>query len=268
MSAEVSNFQIAIRSTVSLYKDVLLDAGRGFKKNWYVPFIHLGYLVLLSFIAQIAGLFGGIVGGLILGMVLCVFLSSYFSTVDSAVQKETVALKYLKNEALTFFSPMISVLFALFLLNFVIHVAFGDSLPPMFHLVIALAIAILLNPLPEAIIYHEGSAMHSFQACFEFIKENFLEWFFPAAVIFVPLYLLSPEASLSALIYFITTNPLYIAESLMLTLGGSLNFVTLGLFAVPMLFVMYFVFIFRSLLYRRLVSSTRRKRIYQYRYGS
>ncbi len=269
MSSVDKEVKVIFIITMRLYLETFREAAQGFVTNWFVPLVHIGYLFLLGICVTIAQMFGGgLIGSLILGMVLCVFLASYFSTVLAGIENNRVNVKELWQDMGELFSPMISVLFALFIFKLVVGFGAGPSTPQWIHATIGLFLAVLLNPLPEVITYNQGTALYSFQVCFEFIKENFIEWFVPFLFFLLPLYFIYPDSFLDVTIYFMTKNPLFIVESFLMAFGGSIAFSSFGLVTLPVLFIMYFIFIFRGVLYKKLATSTRRKRKYQYQYES
>jgi len=205
-----------------------------------------------------------------MGMLFAVILGSYFFTVSAAVQQEKVELREVWERGLEFFYPVLSVLFAFFLINIASSMVFPGEQATWLRMIISLLITVLLNPIPEVIYIHPGSLGEMFGRSFEFIRENFIEWFLPAGILLLPFSIINFDLMLTLLLELSTKNPFLLLESVIQLFSvfvispGSL-FSTAPLLLIFMA-LMYFIFVFRGCLYQKLATSTRRKRIYSERH--
>ncbi|MCB0325375.1 MAG: hypothetical protein KDD69_17450 [Bdellovibrionales bacterium] len=262
-----SDTVILVQSTLKLYRDAITEAAAGVLLNWRLLGLHFCYLLLFAVLAPIAGMFGGLAGGFLVGMVLALVLGNYLATVSAAVQKERLQYREAFERGMELFSPLISVLFALFLLNLLLGFVLKGPESMWIRASINLFITVLFNPIPE-VIYHRGGLMGElFAESLEFVKENFIEWFLPALLFVLPLLLLSSEAVLPTVLFVLTTNPLYLIERLLMHFSSPGLLLLEAPLVALVLAILYFLMTVRGVLYGKLATSSRRKRIYQARQG-
>lgn len=259
------------KATLAVYAVSAKEAWRGFAKNWRLPLLHVVLIVPLSFLfknSAFSFMFGGWAGGLIIGMVFAFVLAGYLATVRAAATNEHLLLDEIWSETIGLFSPLISVLFLIFLASFVLGMVF----PPAVVL-LNIAIAIVLNPAPEGIIHGRGCSScgglgtEIVVDCFDFVRENFFEWFIPWVVLLLLLF--APIFGTSMVFgMLLSVSPISLVQSVFsfLSIDNLLHPVSLVLI-IAFLYALYFVFVFRAVLYLKLASSTRRKRVYQYEAG-
>ncbi len=262
-----SEAAILCKAMLEIYRRVLLEAfTRCLKHSRYLIF-HFGYFVVVAFCSGIAASVGGLAGGFILGLFLAVILGSYFLTISLAVQDETASLKELAQRSFELFAPVINVLFALFIVKILGQFVFAAPQTQWLAKVVNLLITILLNPIPEMVYQRPSGVMEMATDSFEFVKENFVEWFLPLFVLLLPIFLLLPFSLTDTLIFFTTTNAFDLLEILFLNFAQPSLFFSFALYYLLFIFFTYFFFVFRGLLFNELSSSSRRKRIYQARMG-
>ncbi len=263
-----SDFSLLIQATLKIYQESLLDAFRGVSRNWRMILVHLLYLVLIGLLIPLSMMFGSLAGSFILGLFFAVLLGHYLMTVSGAVEGDVLYFEEAKSRAFELFSPTLSALFALFIIQILSSSLFGTPEKYWLRTCVGLFVTVLFNPIPE-VIYHRPSTMtEMFATSFEFIRENFVEWFFPVVVFLLPIFLFMPsDMAVSLMLGYFTSDPLHIISSVFLSFGGVLNV----LLSLPLLLVMvtllYFLMVFRGQLYTRLSGSTRRKRVYQQRHS-
>lgn len=261
----LSDLNLLLRATLRIYRESLVEALRGCLLNWKMVFVHFLYLVLCSVVMRIALAFGPVAGGFVLGFFLAAVLANYLFTVSSGVRREKVFFGEVWSQGFELFSPTLSVLFCLFILTFVVDRVLSQAdlwLVAVFHLLVA----VLFNPIPEIIYTRPGRVFDMLGESFEFIRENFIEWFLPALILGLPLVLVDPDLAALLGLQFITTNPLHMIEYFLMVFYHPVMLLTVAPLVLAFVFCMYFVFIFRGHLYQRLSTSTRRKRIYQERF--
>lgn len=260
-----ADFTLLIRATAKIYRDSLSRAFQGVVKNWRMLAVHFSYSLLLMAAMPVAGLFGPFAGGFIMGMLLAIILGQYLATVRAAVEGDQLRFSEIKDTIFELFSPVISVLFALWILFLLVEAVFGSPELRWLRAVVALFVTVFFNPIVEIIYCRPSSGPEMFGQSIEFIKENFIEWFLPVFLIGLLLAVVKPGSVVPLAVLLFTTPPLRLIENIFL--AGGAGAVMGNLLAVLLfIFGLYFVLAFRGCLYLALSGSTRRKRIYQERY--
>jgi len=251
-------------ATFRIYKDSLLEAWKGLFSSWKYLLYHIALLLICALAIPLVSLIGGgFVGGFMLGFLLAYLVACYLSTVEAGLRQDKLTFKEMFSEGGQLFSPVISFLFTFFVLSFLFRPLVTASNLWMLK-VLNLLICVFFNPAPEVISTRPGLAMGMFKECYEFIVENFVEWFFPTLLVLLPMLIYSPSLFLNIRILLLTNNPLAVIQSFII---GASNFgviLTGGLLIIPFGIGAYFIFLFRLSLFRKLSTSTRRKRVYQY----
>lgn len=257
--AQGSDLPILFKLTVKLYLSCLIKAGKLFVSKISMIFLQLALVVIFGVLLRLTAPLG-MAGGFIAGLFLAVTLAGYLATIEVAVSEQKITLAELWPLTMQIFSPTLSVLFAFFVLNlllgFVLPGASGQGVLSLLGIVLAVA----MNALPESIYQRGGPVVNLVTDSFLFIKENFLEWFAPYAIIFVPLMFV-PGLRLPLVLL---ENPIFLLQKIFGLLGIFTNIFNVR-YVLIYLAIIFFVFIFRGLLFKELATSTRRKRIYQFK---
>ena len=244
-----------------MYQTALLEAGKAWLTNWRVIFLHIALLLIASIVVPLTMAFG-MAGGFAAGLLLALLVSCYLGSVASAVDNDRLILSEVWPKTAQLFGPVIGVMFIFFLFDML----FGAILQQGFVVaVVGLLMAVLFNVLPEVIYQRTNHSLQLFADSFEFMRENFVEWLVPFIVVGLPLFLISKATAVSLGFMLAMVNPIRLLEFLLLAFHATGNWVSLGVGLCIGLGVVYYVFIFRGVLYRELAASTRRKRIYQER---
>ena len=262
-----TSFRKLITSTLRLYRVALAEAFRGTLKNWYVIFFHLLLIAGIAILTPILSPLGGMAGGFIMGLILALVVASYLSTVAAAVENEKIVWPELWPSACALFSPTISVLFLFFILSLLATMLFQGAGQTWLIAAVYLLLSVLCNPLPEYIYVRGGNGIELFKESFEFVKENFVEWFLPYAVLLFPILLISPALFVHIGMSLAINNPLRLVEMIILMLADPAILLQNTLLLIVFLYLFFFLFVFRGALFKRLATSTRRKRMYQELYS-
>ena len=251
------------KATLRLYLRALRDAARASFSYWQLLIPQLGLLLIAPFLQTVVfSLFGPLAGGFLLGLLLSLFVSYYLVTVRAAVEDDGLTVKESVRRALELFGPVLSILFVLYLLTLLADHALARPEQLWIKLSLSLIIAVVFNPLPEILYIRPAHTFEMFGQSAEFMKENFIEWFLPYAIAAVPVFIVHPHAASGIGLSLIVLNPIYLIQFAFSFLG------TLPLFLLPFIVLCgYFIMIFRGKLFLALSRSTRRKRIYQSRFG-
>ncbi len=182
-----------LTETLALYRNALRKTGRSLVRGWMAMIAVVGFGFLLMVASQIASPLG-MVGGFLLGAVNALLVGATLSLIEQSISP-TGALTFrdIVGSVGHYFWDVIGVGFILWLPLMVLDMTMQTN--PYGQLLsygVFLLLFLLLNPAPE-IIYQvrHGSPLEVFKTSYEFVLENWIEWFLPFAVILFPI-ILSP----------------------------------------------------------------------------
>ncbi len=227
-----------------LYVDALVKALRAISRNLWtliLPVI-LGVLFVAAGII-LGGLGLGIIGGMILALVRAAVFSAYLYFVGEVVSGSQVSLGELKRSFGTYFWSVINLFFIVWIAEFLLAAFLRGAQGAQLLAVLSAVAAIAFNAAPE-VIYQRGTygGIQTLQESWSFLKENWLPWFIPNAPLIVALVALTGAPAIMPPIP---------------TLG-------LGLVLAPLAHV---AMVFRGFLFKDLVGSSHRQRMFRYRNG-
>ena len=229
-----------------LYGDCARKAFAGIGHNAWTLLLPMALAVAMALAGAIASLLG-IIGGFLLGFAAVAVLGSYLYFVSEIVGTGRVHLSELRQSFVGLFWPVMGVAFVVWIARFLLGYALAQNpkagvLSQLFELVVLLLV--LVNPTPE-VIYQRGmsSGLATLQRSFQFIQENWIEWYVPNVL-------------LGAGVWFL--------------LGALSGLGYAGLIAVALAAgaALHWVMVFRGHLYRALDGSTHRQRMFRYRTGA
>jgi hypothetical protein len=152
-------------------------------RAWPVALSTLMYFGILLVAYRLASPFGTQIGGFIVGFVQALCISSYLYLVSRAVDGSKLRFVDLKQSFLALLWDVVGVLFALWVGGLVIGLlaeALGDH-GPFVRAAWGLAVAVLLNPVPE-LIYQGRAPGRTTELLLEsvrFVQSHWIEWFVP-----------------------------------------------------------------------------------------
>jgi hypothetical protein len=259
-----------IRDTAELYRDALQLTGRSFLRGWIIAIAVVVFAVLMLIAAVIARPLG-ILGGFLLGAVNSLLIGATLSLVEQAVlTSRRLIFQDIGTSFGKYFWEVISVGFVLWLpIMLVDKGAASNPYGSLLAAAIFFLLFILLNPAPEVIYQvRPGSPLDVIRLSYEFVVENWMEWFLPLAIVIAPFGLsfffdISQGAGRGALLDFfqILMLPFRLVEAwlgylgLPASVGSGLAVILTPLAAVAIL-------IFRGHLFAALHGSSRRKRAF------
>ncbi|MGD9853184.1 MAG: hypothetical protein AB7T38_18200 [Nitrospirales bacterium] len=264
------------QATLRLYHQTLLSSIQSFKRSWLlIPLIMgfaLGLMVLGSVIAPL-----GMIGGFILGALNALIIgATLYLTEQAVLGARRLTWQDIPASFGQYFWDVISVGFMVwFPLMFLEMGLQTNPYQGLLATAIFFLIFILLNPVPE-VIYQKrnGSAIEVVKDSYDFVVENWIEWFLPFAVAFAPLGLslffdISTQAGRRGGLDFwhLLTLPFSILSQWLSVLGipPNANFVIV-LILTPVLTT--FMLLFRGHLFANLNKSSHRLRAFQTRQSS
>lgn len=125
----------------------------------------------------------GIVGGLILSLVTIALYSSYLYFVSGLVSSAKVSFSEIRGSFGGLFWPVMGVAFVVWIGNLVVgllteRLPEGGTVRLLFQL--AVVLLVLVNPTPEVIYDRAGhSGLETLKRSFDFVQENWIEWYLP-----------------------------------------------------------------------------------------
>jgi hypothetical protein len=254
------DWKVLISSTLELYQQAAKEAWEKGSHSWWVgllPFLYGPIFFLCSrFTAPL-----GIIGGLITGLVLAMCVSSYLYFIAGVVSGSRMHLGELGESWRPHFGSVINILFFLFILQTVLALLTppGDATAMMLASLIELILLVILNPIPEIIYQGRSEGFAMLQESVDFLRSSGIEWFLPfvalaiVSAFFLPMPILEGPLQFGRLTFPATT-------------GGVSSGSFVGLLGAAMSgFLLFFLMVFRGLLFRALSSGTRRQRLFRAR---
>jgi hypothetical protein len=229
----------------------------------------LAQILITSILGQL-----GMVGGLILGAVNALTIGATLSLTEEAIRGgRRLHWHNIPQSMGQYFWDVISVGFMVwFPLLFLEMGLQANPYQPLIATAVFFLIFVLLNPVPEVIYQsRKGSALEIVQESYEFVLENWIEWFLPVAITLAPFGLsfffqISSQAGRRGGLDFwhLITLPFTVLSQWLSLLGLSSNagFIIV-LLVTPIATV--FMLLFRGHLFAALHRSSRRQRMFQSR---
>lgn len=261
------------QATLRLYQQALLASIQSIIRAWIlIPVLMafaLGMVMVTSFIGPL-----GMVGGFILGALNAFVIGSTLSLTEQAVLgARRVTWQDIPGSMGQYFWDVISVGFMVwFPLLFLEMGLQANPYQPVIATAVFFLVFVLLNPVPEVIYQsRSGSALEVVRESYEFVVENWIEWFLPVAIAFAPFGLtfffqMSSQAGRRGGLDFwhLITLPFSVLSEWLSILGMSSGvsfFVVLVLTPVMTVFML----LFRGHLFAALHGSSRRQRMFKSR---
>ena len=263
-----------LRATVHLYVDALQATARSLVHGWMMAIGVVIFAVLMLIAATIAAPLG-IVGGFILGAVNALLIGATLSLVEQAVmQSRRLVFQDITSSFGQYFWDVINLGFVLWLPLLVLQMgSAANPYGPFLVAAVFLLIFILLNPAPEVIYQiRPGSPLEVIRTSYEFVLDNWIEWFLPLAIVVAPLGLsfffrISSRAGGGVALDFF--QMLMLPFTLLTAWLGYLGLpdaASSGVVLVLTPLAAVAMMIFRGHLFAALKNSTRRKRLYEARF--
>lgn len=228
-----------------IYAESLSKALSVIGKNLWTLLLPVGVFIASLFAGTLLAPLG-LVGGFILGFLISALYGSYLYFVSGLVTSGRVLLSEIKGSFGGLLWPVIGVGFVVWIAEWVVGALVsgmpnGGTLMLLFNLLVALLV--LVNPTPE-VIYDRGSSsgMATLQRSFQFVQENWIEWYVPNLLLGVAAYYLWRFGA---------------------GLGGVGSIVAM----IALAAFFHVAMVFRGFLYKTLDGSSHRQRMFKFRGG-
>lgn len=176
-------------AALDLYKTALRRTSQSLRRGWIIIVAVIGFLFLLMLARQLAAPLG-MAGGFLLGAVNALLVGATLSLIEQSISyARALTIKDVFDSFGHYFWDVISVGFVLWLPLMALDM--GTQNNPngvLISYAVMLLIFILLNPAPEIIyqVQHD-SPLDVFKSAYEFVLENWIEWFLPIGLMLLPL---------------------------------------------------------------------------------
>ena len=260
-----------IGATFDLYRDALRATMRSLMRGWIIALAVVVFAGLMFVASAIAAPLG-ILGGFLLGAVNALLIGATLGLVGQAINTPRPLTLYdIKWSFGQYFWDVISVGFVIWLpIAIIDQGAAANPYGPFLAAAIFLLLFILLNPAPEVIYQvRPGSPLDVIRLSYEFVVQNWIEWFLPLALVVTPFglsffFTISERMGRGALLDFfqLLALPFQLLQQALSYLGlPSVAGLTLLVLLTPLATVA--MLIFRGHLFAALHGSSRRKRAFQ-----
>ena len=179
--------------TLTLYRSAFQKTGESLLRGWVaiVAVVGFGFLLLLA--TQIVSPLG-MIGGFLLGAVNALLVGATLSLIEQSISHaRAITFHDILGSVGHYFWDVIGIGFILWLPLMALDLSMQTNpYGQLLSYAVLLLLFLLLNPAPE-IIYQvrHGSPLEVLKTSYEFVLENWIEWFLPFALILIPT-ILSP----------------------------------------------------------------------------
>lgn len=191
-----------------------------------------------------------IISGFIMAIISSSFISNYLYLLYNVINYNRFTLNDFKRGFTYFIWKIYGVFFIAYLGE--ILLSFANRMLGVgaiaLNIIVAIAIYILFNPLPETLYLKDYSPMDSIMYTIEFIQENWLNWLVPNTILIVILYSVTGNIIFGIFNTHMNFNMIFTLKNIMMYLIAQIIF--------------SFIMVYRGHLYKLLSGSTRRKRMF------
>ena len=163
-----------LSDTLGLYARVLAKAATLTRRNWWLAFVPIGYVIAFSFVAMLLAPLG-IVGGFIAYFIWVALLGSWLALAEQVIRYGRVRTADLGSSLGTYLSDLLTMFFMLWLLQYARQMAPSE----LVRILIGLGTFVFFNAVPELIYLGRRSGAELLAESYRFIGENWIEWFPP-----------------------------------------------------------------------------------------
>lgn len=249
-----------LKDLLLVNKSTLRKTSKLFLNNWLIVFTGFAYTLLniallfvvsILFRIPILGFFSGIISFI----ATSAMISNFLYLLNQIIRYGRITFQDFKQGFTVYLWKVYGVLFIGWIASFLFERIIGafiysinSSYAGAISFIISLLVLILLNALPESIYQKHYSAWETVMYAFNFVKENWIEWFVPNIIMLGAFYLVTGNVIRDVLAissgYFFS----YSIRGIVLYIVGQIMF--------------SFIMIYRGILFDTLSTSTRRKRAY------
>ncbi len=233
-----------VHATLWIYASALRRSFQCVAENWVISFAPLAYAIALSLAGLVVSPLG-IVGGLLFALATQACVSSGLYLLENMVKIGKANFNDFLRGFTAYLWELLFISFILWIPMRVAALALA-SFPngALIFLLIRIALYVLLNPLPECLYQTRSSGIELLTASYNFIVENWIEWFLPNILL--------------------TVAGFFVFQLLELLTYGLPGFLQLFVLALGLGVCLTYFMVFRGFLFAELNGTTRRSRVYRY----
>lgn len=184
----ISQMSSHVSSLLQLYRKAGIATGRSLRHGWIAMLALVGFALLFVGVSQVAGTLG-IAGGFLLGALNALLVGATLSLIEHSLGgARSLQLHDIQESLGCYFWEVIGVGFVLWLP--IMALDMGTQANPYGQFLSSAALLllfILLNPAPEVIYQvRQDSPLDVLKTCYEFVLENWIEWFLPFGLLILP----------------------------------------------------------------------------------
>jgi hypothetical protein len=253
---------LLLKTTTQIYVRCIKASSIALLKNW--PLLP-ATLVLFVLFQLSLHLFAplGLAGGFLVGMLSLILLCYFYSWIAEVVSNRSIP--WTKKSSYLFepnlFFSLLSAAFILYLFQLVVS-AFTQGLQEAQLLVpsVKLIVVIIFNALAEVVYIHRYQGLAAFSYSAQFVRDNWIEWFLPFLLLFIPWLMAGPLIFFLALSSVNPLMPSLFAVTSVLRAFEDTNALLMVL--ISLMFALWYT-IFRGYLFKELDSGSRRQRMFR-----
>ncbi len=262
-----------IWATIQLYRQAAQATLITFARSWILTVAVILFAVLMILVASLVAPLG-MAGGLLLGAANAFVIGATLNLTEQAVLGgRSIRWADIPQSAGRYFWDVISVGFLVWFPLLILQMALqANPYQSVLLTAVFFLVFVLLNPVPEVIYQvRHGSPIDVVRESYEFVLENWIEWFLPLAVVLAPfgisffIQFASQAGHMGGLSFFqILTLPFNLLTQWFGYLGmsGTVSSLFVLLFT-PVISVL--ILIFRGHLFAALHGTSRRQRLFRAR---
>ncbi|MFS8541115.1 MAG: hypothetical protein LOD89_03380 [Tissierellales bacterium] len=243
-----------IEDIILVQKYCIKNASKSLIKNWPIIFTGFVYMTLnIVAIIVINTLFRGVLSllaGIIFAIVSSSLISNFLYLLSNIINTNRITLQNFKDGFTYYLWEIYGVFFLIWIASYLLSAISGilGWQSGYFVNLLRIIALILLNALPETIYQKNYSVYENVLYTFEFIKENWINWFLPNIIFF-------------AALYFLTDTIYTELFTIYIGLPGEISLESIIRYIIAQS-IFSFMMIYRGYLFKLLSTSTRRKRMF------
>lgn len=246
---------------LSVYKNSLNKTINSIKECPFLLLLTPVYFILVEIFTylslQISFGRGSFIMGFIRPVGYSLLISSYFQMLEDGIIYKRINFKSLKSSFTRYFYQVYSVFFVLIILDYLLA---GLNISGNINIILGIIINVILSPISEEVYIESENGIDAFKESLKFMKDNFIHWMIPTAIIIFGLGKLLGVASN----FYISNN--LILQNIGNSMYGSLN-ITSNTSKILSLLIFEIILgafsIFRYHMFKMLSGSSIRKRKFQ-----
>jgi len=240
-----------IQDIIQTNKSIVTKSSKLAAQNWKIFLVGIAYLFVMPIMGIVVS-YAGILGGILISIFQSAIVSNYLYLIENIINYGRFTIEDFKSGFTVYLWKTYSIFIFFYLVGWGKNLFLDPLLSSMgmmgmyLQIIIVIAVFIMLNTIPEVIYQKHHERLDLITYSFDFIRENFLEWFIPNGLIFAVAYIV--HISTSKIIFLIGVGTSFILSNIVRAIIYQL--------------ILSYAMIYRGQLFKTLSTSTRRKRMF------